>query len=696
MEARFACDFDQVRIHSDTEAARSAKALGAAAYTVGEHVVFGAGRYATDSPAGERLLAHELAHVVQQSRGGSAPAPDSFASHEQDAARAAESVVSRAGPVAVGGATGVGLACALEPGTPEPPAMQAHLSNLEAYLQTVITNAPASTRPAGSRMFAVAILVGADGTELGRAWGEDRGAPDHAEIVATSQLRDMAGQGDTLLVFVEAQPCPENCRPKMFGLKRAMANRGAGLMVFSRYLTVGTTTDSQGQSRGVVDDRPRTATRTNPARQMLEDVAFHQEPTVRQAPQRPPTSGTPPSSGPGGPRGSSGGQSASGSSGAASSGTGSTRQQSPESEGASGAQQASGSSSSATQSPASGQGGQQPASQQPASQQPASQQPANKAPAQQGGSPSSQKTPSGAKPPSGRAPSADRGTPAAVEARGAALGGGIVLAHAIIRGGLELISDREARRAAEEDFNKQEPEILKALRTSKGMGAGVQFTLARRAHPNPDMAGTTKFVQTDWELMSVNKGAIRVIAPRSADPEVSQFAIYRWIPPLPASELVEEPQAKAARTKEAGRVTTRERFIELVHPDKSLRSQLAAYEGLIKARALEAPYDGYRVEVNNVAVSVPSSLHRELVAGHERLLTDGLQRRLSRLEAEVNEGLRRIDEPRVNRNLVYDARAHMTAARGAITQKRFRDAYDSIRSGEASMNRVGARFLEES
>jgi hypothetical protein len=65
-EARFGHDFGRVRVHADGAAARSARAVDASAYTVGTHVVFGAGRYAPGTGAGQRLLAHELAHVVQQ------------------------------------------------------------------------------------------------------------------------------------------------------------------------------------------------------------------------------------------------------------------------------------------------------------------------------------------------------------------------------------------------------------------------------------------------------------------------------------------------------------------------------------------------------------------------------------------------------------------------------------------------------
>ncbi len=63
-------DFSRVRVHTDDRAAASARAVDAHAYTVGSHIVFDRGRYAPATPAGQRLLAHELAHVVQQ---GDAP-----------------------------------------------------------------------------------------------------------------------------------------------------------------------------------------------------------------------------------------------------------------------------------------------------------------------------------------------------------------------------------------------------------------------------------------------------------------------------------------------------------------------------------------------------------------------------------------------------------------------------------------------
>jgi hypothetical protein len=66
MEPRFGQDFSQVRVHTDARAAESARAVNALAYTVGNRIVFGAGRYASSTNTGRQLLAHELAHTVQQ------------------------------------------------------------------------------------------------------------------------------------------------------------------------------------------------------------------------------------------------------------------------------------------------------------------------------------------------------------------------------------------------------------------------------------------------------------------------------------------------------------------------------------------------------------------------------------------------------------------------------------------------------
>jgi hypothetical protein len=67
MEARFGYDFSQVRIHDDAAANSAAHDVRASAFTVGGDIAFAPGCYDPSTPAGRHLLAHELAHVVQQS-----------------------------------------------------------------------------------------------------------------------------------------------------------------------------------------------------------------------------------------------------------------------------------------------------------------------------------------------------------------------------------------------------------------------------------------------------------------------------------------------------------------------------------------------------------------------------------------------------------------------------------------------------
>jgi hypothetical protein len=69
-ERRFGYDFSRVRVHNDYRATESAKAINALAYTVGQDIVFGLGRYAPGTAAGRHLIAHELVHVVQQGKQG--------------------------------------------------------------------------------------------------------------------------------------------------------------------------------------------------------------------------------------------------------------------------------------------------------------------------------------------------------------------------------------------------------------------------------------------------------------------------------------------------------------------------------------------------------------------------------------------------------------------------------------------------
>ena len=100
MESRLGHNFSQVRVHADTRASESARSIDSLAYTVGSNIVFASGHYCPGTPTGQYLLAHELAHVIQQ-RNVLAPKslsisqPDSI--YEQDADRAAKAVVNLRG-----------------------------------------------------------------------------------------------------------------------------------------------------------------------------------------------------------------------------------------------------------------------------------------------------------------------------------------------------------------------------------------------------------------------------------------------------------------------------------------------------------------------------------------------------------------------------------------------------------------------
>ncbi|MCX5561516.1 DUF4157 domain-containing protein [Streptomyces sp. NBC_00038] len=96
-EPLFGQDFSQVRVHTDERAAESARSLGALAYTVGQDIVFGANQYQPHDRAGRSVIAHELAHVVQQRARPAHPAMrlgigDAGTAQEAAADRAADAV----------------------------------------------------------------------------------------------------------------------------------------------------------------------------------------------------------------------------------------------------------------------------------------------------------------------------------------------------------------------------------------------------------------------------------------------------------------------------------------------------------------------------------------------------------------------------------------------------------------------------
>jgi Domain of unknown function (DUF4157) len=99
MGASFGQDFSNVRVHDDSAAHHAAKDLNAAAFTTGSDIYFSQGAYNPSSHSGQKLIAHELTHVAQQSRGASGISASRFGiSHpsdplEQEADRSSEKVM---------------------------------------------------------------------------------------------------------------------------------------------------------------------------------------------------------------------------------------------------------------------------------------------------------------------------------------------------------------------------------------------------------------------------------------------------------------------------------------------------------------------------------------------------------------------------------------------------------------------------
>lgn len=108
MESRFGHDFSGVRLHTDSRSAQSARDISALAYTYGSDIVFGEGQFAPDTGSGQRLLAHELAHVVQQQGSNPTLAPQGLgpadSAQEREADTAAAAVLTGRAPSVASGA----------------------------------------------------------------------------------------------------------------------------------------------------------------------------------------------------------------------------------------------------------------------------------------------------------------------------------------------------------------------------------------------------------------------------------------------------------------------------------------------------------------------------------------------------------------------------------------------------------------
>src|SRR5215510_5785722 len=97
MESSLGHDFSQVRVHTDARAAESAGSVKALAYTVGDHIAFASGQYQPQTQTGRRLIAHELAHTIQQQNTSpTAQATLEIGATDNEAEREADRLADRA------------------------------------------------------------------------------------------------------------------------------------------------------------------------------------------------------------------------------------------------------------------------------------------------------------------------------------------------------------------------------------------------------------------------------------------------------------------------------------------------------------------------------------------------------------------------------------------------------------------------
>lgn len=205
MELRFAQDFSSVRVHSDALAAASAQAVNARAFTLGQHIVFGAGQYSPLTPAGRQLMAHELTHVVQQAGSGtkasSTVQPDQL---QQNAQPVAVSAADNSAQISIRAAAAPRIARSPGPGDGDVPKLRSHgLAPAEIKLLNEVRGrlVPASERSTAI----VGVLISDDGRQFEFRSGGGQGFSSHIEGKATAKMEELGLKKAVLLV--EKEPC---------------------------------------------------------------------------------------------------------------------------------------------------------------------------------------------------------------------------------------------------------------------------------------------------------------------------------------------------------------------------------------------------------------------------------------------------------------------------------------------------------
>lgn len=252
METRFGHDFSHVRVHSGAAAEQSARDVNAEAYTVGNNVVFGAGKFAPATQSGRHLLAHELSHVVQQS--GKAPESPGAMRVARQTQGAPQQLVPHVTPEIEAG--------------------------LISELQRARIAAPPSTsiRQESVRTFAVAAIIRPDGSVTYESAYFDKGAAEHAEPQLLTKIDTKIQPGDTVAIAIDQVPCSPSSKNCSAALKNFRGDPKHGSM---RVYTVralrrdaGPATTPQTATPGEITSPKTAATRPIEQRFLLEEKEF--------------------------------------------------------------------------------------------------------------------------------------------------------------------------------------------------------------------------------------------------------------------------------------------------------------------------------------------------------------------------------------------------------------------------------------
>lgn len=698
MEPRFGHDFGDVQLHTGPAAAASAREVGARAYTVGSHIVMGGGAPSPETGAGRELLAHELTHVVQQSRGGLTPGIDPDAAHERSARSVASSVAAGGTAPGIAGmaGTGVGLArddkkdpSASPPAGPppgvnpvKPEVRAALLGEMQADLAAARKAAPPSSTQSeeARRTFAVAKIIDDKGGVTTVPGEFLKSGDPHAEqsVLAKAQSGGLLKPGYTMLLMIDQLPCTKgpNCDATLLKQKEDPQNGSLRVYTISRYKKdfSGQPTDQLASPKTTIlgkDDPANPKFYVEMTEYRRVRLPLYQPPpenaqtppTTPPSPPAAPSSGTPP----------------------------------PEPAAAPGTAPAQGSSTAPPSTPP-GAPAKTPA----------------KAPAHAPGQAPGQAPAAGAKPAAapGSAPPAGKGAapgaagPGPSTAAKVAVGG--VMALQMVNGALVKIGDYVQRKAAMNAYFAQLTAAKKAIAKTPGTGAIIfLYFEQQKSHPDSAISAGDLFLDATWNFANGPNDYVEI---RPYYPGKSLRREAFWVPPeVPAKAKTDAGTPGAAPgdkpKPQRVRITSSDDFVTRTAGAAGdtvnwAVKVLAALQGA-------SPGVGWQdVTVGGVIYEVENSTYYALIPVVKALAETELKKHHKNLEARIEAEQKRLSKygredaffrwlrdrkVDLDPHALDSPRAHAASAAISIKDTRYRDALNSIRSGFKEVDAVAQK-----